>query len=119
MCKEYSCDFVLLVHVISGNLNLCPRNIIPNAMKVSGHVAQYGKKCYERNSQRRTWDSAEQDCRSKGGHLLQIGTLQEETYIQMFFSQVDMQHVVWIGLHGNGYKDIFSWISGEHSSGYN
>lgn len=75
-------------------------------------LGQYGTSCYEHIAVRKTWHSADQDCRRKGGHLLQIRDPQEESYIQTFLTRVDSQHAIWIGLHDQGHEESFTWTSG-------
>ena len=87
-----------------------------NVFREGGHLAQYDTRCYERVSMRSTWDSAEKDCKSKGGHLLQIGSSEEEMYIQKFLDHVDSRHAVWIGLHDKRHEEKFSWTSGCHQA---
>ena len=96
-----------------GSVNDCPWNVFSAVNSERGHMERYGKRCYERVPQRRTWDEANADCRRKGGYLVQIGSSQEEAAIGQFLSHVDSQHAVWIGLHDQGHEETFTWTSGE------
>ena len=78
-----------------------------------GYLERYGTSCYERVPQRRTWNDANGDCKRKGGHLVQIGSAQEEAAISHFLSHIDSQHAVWIGLHDQGHEETFTWTSGK------
>ena len=81
-----------------------------------GHYAHDDKKCYERVPSYRTWGSAENDCRRKGGHLLTINDAQEETFILQFLARFHLQQQVWIGLHDSGHEETFTWTSGQQPS---
>ena len=96
----------------SGNLNLCPQSVRYGVRRDGGHLAQYDQKCYVRVPTRETWAYANRDCKGSGGHLLQIGSSQEEAFIQRFLTNVDSQHAVWIGLHDQGHEETFTWTSG-------
>ena len=96
----------------TGNLNLCPSKLPIFSNFDNGDLGQYDKSCYERVPNRVNWNSAEIDCKNKGGHLLHIGNSGEEAYVLKFLSGVDSQHAVWIGLHDQGHEDNFTWASG-------
>ena len=96
----------------TGNLNLCPSKLSIFANFDNGHLGQYDKSCYEIVPTRVNWNSAEVDCKNKGGYLLHIGSSVEEAYILQFLTGVDSQHAVWIGLNDQGQEDLFSWTSG-------
>ena len=96
----------------SGNFNLCPQSVRDGLRSGGGHLAQYDQRCYLRVPTRETWNYANRDCEGRGGHLLHIGSSQEEAFIQRFLVAVDSQHAVWIGLHDQGHEETFTWTSG-------
>ena len=104
-----------MYNIILGDIHNCPSQMRYYAQLQGNHIGQYGTSCYEQVPVRETWYAADQDCRRKGGHLLQIGGPQEEAYIQTFLSHVDSQHAAWIGLHDQGHEETFTWTSGEYT----
>ena len=99
-------------HFISGTLT-CPSNVMTALQRERGHYAVFDQKCYERVPYYQTWTSAEQNCRSKGGHLVTINSAREESFIVQFLARFHLQSQVWIGLHDRGHEEVFTWISGR------
>ena len=102
----------IYIYIFIATAHQCPRITLSSLF--AGDVLDYhNNSCYERVSTRRTWNEAERDCIRKGGHLLDIGSAQEETYIKQFLSRTDSQHAVWIGLHDQGHEETFTWTTGK------
>ena len=102
----------LLSLKFQGSVRNCPSLLVSAVNREGGHLAYYNQHCYERVPQLRTWAYAEQDCIRKGGHLVQIGSAQEQVFIQQFLANFHLQHQVWIGLHDRGHEETFTWTSG-------
>ena len=119
--KERPVGWILVVnHVCSicspphafyiGNIGLCPVN--RRILGYSSHLAQYGNSCYEWFTDDVSWEHAETNCKSHGGHLVQIKDVSEESFIQWFLNTHDPRHAIWIGLHDNWHEETFTWTSG-------
>ena len=111
MCVQ-NANITFHVSYFLGSYHACPPNVISSVRSEGGSLELYGTSCYERVSQRLTWNAAERDCEYKGGHLVHIGSPQEEAAISQFLSHTDSQHAVWIGLHDQGHEETFTWTSG-------
>ncbi|XP_078063400.1 brevican core protein-like [Mustelus asterias] len=64
--------------------------------------------CYKHHRGRRTWESAEEQCRSEGGHLTSIMTPEEQKFINERFKEYQ-----WIGLNDKIIEDDFQWSDGK------
>ena len=94
----------------SGNINLCTAN--RRILGITNHLAQYGNSCYEWLTGRASWQHAENNCVTHGGHLVQIKDANEESFIQWFMNTHDPRHAIWIGLYDLGHEETFKWTSG-------
>ncbi|KAM9385685.1 brevican core protein-like [Pholidichthys leucotaenia] len=64
--------------------------------------------CYKHFSLRKSWEVAEQHCRTMGAHLVSIMTPEEQTYINSNY-----QEYQWTGLNDKTIEDDFRWSDGS------
>lgn len=64
--------------------------------------------CYRHFSSRQSWDTAEQHCRTCGGHLVSVMTPEEQHYINDKFKEHQ-----WIGLNDRTIEGDFRWSDGN------
>lgn len=86
------------------------------AMLNQGRYRVHGTSCYEIVPYLATWENAEYNCQSKGGHLVHMSNLDEENAVMRFLYDNGFKHDVWIGLNDLGHEETFTWSSGIHPS---
>ncbi|XP_015273612.1 PREDICTED: brevican core protein [Gekko japonicus] len=64
--------------------------------------------CYKHFSTRRSWEEAETQCRSHGGHLANIMTPEEQGFINDQYKEYQ-----WIGLNDRTIEGDFQWSDGS------
>ncbi|XP_038643021.1 brevican core protein-like [Scyliorhinus canicula] len=64
--------------------------------------------CYRHYRSRRTWESAEEQCRSVGGHLTSIMNPEEQSFVNESFKEYQ-----WIGLNDKTIENDFQWSDGN------
>ncbi|XP_077181722.1 brevican core protein isoform X2 [Paroedura picta] len=64
--------------------------------------------CYKHFSTRRSWEDAETQCRSHGGHLANIMTPEEQSFLNDQYKEYQ-----WIGLNDRTIEGDFQWSDGS------
>ncbi|KAM6435279.1 brevican core protein isoform 2-T2 [Liasis olivaceus] len=64
--------------------------------------------CYKHFSERRNWEDAETQCRNYGGHLANIMTPEEQSFINNQYKEYQ-----WIGLNDRTIEGDFQWSDGS------
>ena len=76
-----------------------------------------GLSCYSRFTKRTKWDSAESDCKLRGGHLVSINSTSENSVVfSLRGTSSSKRSDIWIGLNDKDKKGSFVWIDGTRSS---
>lgn len=75
-----------------------------------GTLATYNGKEYSLTSGSKTWQEAEAEAISKGGHLVTINDRAEENWLRNTFSRTEG---LWIGINDAGSEGTFEWANGE------
>jgi len=105
------------IHNLDGNTNLCTNQNKQHAIANGNVLAQYGSHCFELMSHVKvSWLHGESLCQSSQGHLLQIKSAAEQTFIGGFMQRHMPDHAVWIGLHDRNSESYFEWTTGERVS---
>ncbi|XP_030596978.1 CD209 antigen-like protein E [Archocentrus centrarchus] len=75
------------------------------SVKCPGEWLKFGRSCYFKSTERKTWPESRTDCQNKGADLVIINSREE----QEFISELNMKEESWIGL-----KTTYKGKSGEH-----
>ncbi|XP_045180522.2 semaphorin-5B-like [Mercenaria mercenaria] len=77
------------------------------------YLFQYGDKCYEYVPSADSWMHARDDCRSKEGHMLSIGSAEEQTFIYNVLTKTYLAKKIWLGLDDRVNEGQWKWDSGD------
>ena len=72
-----------------------------------------GSSCYHVSEQRLDWLSSQEYCWSRGGHLAEFSSLEEENTVDAFLSEDELY---WIGLTDVDVEGTWTWGSGQEPS---
>lgn len=110
------CHLHRIPPALHGNVTLCPHAVVHEANSHCNLLTQHGHSCYEMNRHGVSWTHAAQICSEKGGHLLTIQNVQENTYIHQLLHRLNYTHRVWIGLQDRTKEGQYHWVTGEKLS---
>lgn len=96
-----------------GDPSLCPLKVRQLAQQYGTTLVQHGDSCYELLHNKVTWQHAESLCQDAEGHLAQIGSVEEQNYVQAFMQKYNPDRAVWIGLHDLNVESNFEWTNGR------
>nr|XP_022341255.1 neurocan core protein-like [Crassostrea virginica] len=101
---------VLLSLVYGDDLAYCPPNLPRNT-----NLRTYNGHCYQFMVHRHIeWKAAENDCTSKGGHLVVVNDMDEQLFLMSALGSFSFRgQGVWIGLTDSVQEGKFTWVSGE------
>ena len=92
---------------------MCPQIVQEHASDYNNILAIRGQACYEVVAHRAgSWPNVENDCKSRGGHLIDIASAGEQSFISELLSNNSFRYDVWIGLNDRQHEERFSWTSG-------
>ena len=96
------------------DLAYCPPNLPRNT-----NLRTYNGHCYEFMVHRHIeWKAAENDCTSKGGHLVVVNNMDEQLFLMSALGSFSFHgQGVWIGLTDSVQEGKFTWVSGEYING--
>ncbi|XP_060555854.1 macrophage mannose receptor 1-like isoform X1 [Ruditapes philippinarum] len=95
-----------------GNTSMCSDAVRTFTQSNHGVLAQFDNNCYALIKMYQHWPTAEQNCNSAGGHLVDISTRLEQEFLYNFL-QTYYRHSIWIGLSDIQNEAHFKWSSGE------
>nr|XP_022341257.1 lectin BRA-3-like [Crassostrea virginica] len=74
--------------------------------------------CYEFElHHKRDWNAAQTDCHSKGGTLVAINNMDEQTFLMAALKSLGLHGTgAWIGLSDKNQEGTFTWVTGETST---
>ena len=72
---------------------------------------KFGTSCYQKFKEKLTWESAEKKCLSIGAHLASVNSLQEQTFLYSYTS--DLAPNVYIGANDITKEGKFVWSDGS------
>ena len=91
----------------------CADKYVQEAQYEGGVLFSFGHNCYELVPISMVWESAEDDCMKRGGHLAHIKNAEEQNAIHNVLENYHSNHGVWIGLHDRNNEESFEWSSGK------
>ncbi|XP_060901039.1 macrophage mannose receptor 1-like [Labrus mixtus] len=73
----------------------------------------YNGHCFSLNRTEKTWPEAQRDCRIRGGDLVSIHSVEDQSFVisQLGFASTDE---LWIGLNDRKTEKLFDWV--DHST---
>ncbi|XP_037632917.1 asialoglycoprotein receptor-like 1 isoform X2 [Sebastes umbrosus] len=87
--------------------------LLPKLVPVRGSCREgwvsFERSCYLLSTSAVTWRNAEEQCRTRGGHLAVINNVEELDYISKI---VEIQYNYWIGLVERQHEGHWSWVDG-------
>ncbi|XP_051279115.1 asialoglycoprotein receptor-like 1 [Dicentrarchus labrax] len=73
--------------------------------------SSFQRSCYLLSNDLFTWSKAEEQCRTHGGHLLVLNTVEELDYISQI---VIIRYSYWIGLVEREHEGHWTWVDGTN-----
>ncbi|XP_042353789.1 macrophage mannose receptor 1-like isoform X2 [Plectropomus leopardus] len=77
------------------------------------HWLSYRGHCFYLSRMQKTWPDAQRDCRNKGGDLISIRNVEDQSFVvsQLGYTSTDE---LWIGLNDRKTEGLFEWM--DHST---
>ena len=102
--------FLFLNFVSANETDGCPTNL-----RRDQYLKVHGDRCYEFVIHRHSpWQTAANDCGTKGGALVTVRNMADEQFIMNALSSLNFPgQGVWIGLNDRQKENTFTWISGK------
>ncbi|KAH3821447.1 macrophage mannose receptor 1-like [Dreissena polymorpha] len=90
----------------------CEETLFLHAASHDSKLFTISQTCYELVREAVSWTDAENDCKSRGGHLVHIENDEQQNKIYEVVKQYHDDHV-WIGLNDREHEETFVWSSGN------